>query len=119
MIAVRRDETIEQGGIYERNYQTTNDDGTIFPLTGYEARMQVRPSVESTTILLSASTSDGRITINAPSGIVMVSIGADVTAALTFNSGVYDVEVFKTGVPAEVRRLAHGFVSLSKEVTRP
>jgi hypothetical protein len=115
--AVRLDINIRQGAKYELNIQAKNQDGTVKDLTGYSARMQVRPTVESTTILLDANTSNGRITINAPGGIVSISIGADVTSTLNWNVAPYDLEIY-TADPANVFALIEGYASLSKEVTR-
>jgi hypothetical protein len=119
MAATRLDIIIEQGSTFAMNVQALNEDRSIMNLTGYDARLQVRPTVGSSTILLSASTSDGRITINAPGGMVMVRIGADTTAALTFNDATYDLEAYKSADVTEVRRLVEGSVTLSLEVTRP
>ena len=118
MAAVFHNIVIPQGSRFELNIQTRNSDNTIKDLTGYDARMQVRPTRDSATILLSASTSDGRITINAPGGIVMIAIGADVTGALSFYDGVYDLEIYKVADATSPVRIAEGFVSLSPEVTR-
>lgn len=109
---------IDQGSKFELNVAAQNSDKTVMDLTGYDARMQVRSTIDSSTVLLSASTSDGRITINAPGGIVMVRIGGDVTAGLTFNTAKYDIEVYKAGDLSEVRRIVEGNITLHPEVTR-
>jgi len=119
MTATRHDIVIEQGSAFTMNVQALNENKTVKDLTGYDARMQIRSSITSSGTLLSATTSGGQITINAPGGIVMVRVGADVTAVLTFNDAVYDLEVYKSGDVTEVIRLVEGFVSLSPEVTRP
>jgi hypothetical protein len=114
--ATRLDILIRQGDKFELNVQAKNQDGTVKDLTGYTARMQVRPTPESSTILLEASTANGRISINAPGGIVMISVGADVTSPLTWNVASYDLEVATTA--ANTFKLIEGYASLSKEVTR-
>jgi hypothetical protein len=110
--------SIDQGSLFELNILAQNSDKSIMDLTGYDARMQVRETVESVTVLLAASTGDGRITINAPGGVVMIRIGADITSALTFNTARYDVEVYKAGDLTTVKRLVEGNISLHPEVTR-
>jgi hypothetical protein len=86
-------------------------------LTGYSGKMQVRPTKASNTVLLEASTANGRIAINAPGGIVTITVGADITAPLSWDVAYYDVEVF-TVDPANVHRIVEGYASFSKEVTR-
>jgi len=117
--ATIHDTFIDQGSTFELNIQAQNSDKSVMDLTGYDARMQVRETIDSSTVLLSASTGDGRITINAPGGIVMIRVGADVTTVLTFNTAKYDVEIYKAGDLTTVKRLVQGNISLHPEVTRP
>ncbi len=109
--------SIQQGARYDLTIQARNADNTVMDLTGYSGRMQVRPTVKSTTILLDANTGNGRITINAPGGQVLVSVGADVTALLNWNVAYYDLEVYTVDT-TNVKRLIEGYASLSREVTR-
>jgi hypothetical protein len=108
---------VPQGARFAFSIQALNDDGTVKDLTGYSGRMQIRPTVESSTILLEATTANGRITIDEDDGIVSVNVGADITGPMTWAAGVYDLEIF-TASPAEVIRLVEGYAYLSKEVTR-
>jgi len=117
MTTARSNITIQQGAKFEFNIGATNSDGTVKDLTGYSARMQVRATPLSLTTLLDANTTNGRITINAPGGIVMVAVGADVTALLNWNVAYYDLEIY-TVDPTNVIRLVEGYASLSREVTR-
>ena len=116
MPATLVDLLFEQGAKFERNIQVRNSDGTPKDLTGYSGRMQIRPTYSSATVLLDATTANGMVTINSPGGIVTVTVGADVTALMTFNSAYYDIEVFSS--PTNVIRIAKGSASLSLEVTR-
>ncbi len=115
MPTTRHDITVNQGSAFKLNVQALNSDRTVMNLTGYSARMQIRSAPGVTPILLDASTSNGRITINASGGIVMVNVGADVTTSMVWNSGIYDLEIFTDA--ANVIRLVSGFASLSVEVT--
>ncbi len=117
MATTRYDLLIRQGDKFEQSIAAKNSDGTAKDLTGYSARMQVRATPESSTVLLEASTANGRISINAPGGIVTITVGADITAPLNWNVAYYDLEIF-TADPANVTRLLEGYASLSKEVTR-
>jgi hypothetical protein len=112
------DTAIRQGGKFQLNVAAKNLDNSVKDLTGYDARMQVRETIDSTVVLLEATTGNGRITINGPGGIVMVLVGADITSALTFNTAKYDLEAYKIGDPSDVIPLAEGNISLHPEVTR-
>ena len=86
-----------------------------YPLANHTARMQVRRTIESTTPMISLTTENGRININAGSGFITITLSAADTAALT-SSGVYDLEIISsTGV---VSRVIQGTFTLSMEVTR-
>jgi len=115
MPTTRHDITVNQGAEFTLNVQALNADRTVMDLTGYTAKMQVRDSKGGSTIYMTASTAAGTITINAPGGIVMVNVGADLTTPMTWNSGWYDLIV--TASSTNVKRLVEGFASLSKEVT--
>lgn len=84
-------------------------------LTGFTARMQIRASTGDSTVLVELTTENGGIEITAIDGQIDLYIAADDTALLTFNTGVYDLELNESG---EVTRLAMGKVYLNKEVTR-
>jgi len=116
MSTVRSDIVIQQGSLYELNVQAKNSDGTVKDLTGYSGKMQVRKTPSDSTVLLEASTANGRITINGPGGVVMISVGADITAALDWSVAYYDLEISTTAT--NVLRLLQGYATLSKEVTR-
>jgi hypothetical protein len=109
--------SIQQGAKFELNVAATNADGTVKDLTGYSARMQIRLLQSSLTSLLDANTGNGRISINAPGGIVTVTVDADVTALLSWNVAYYDLEIYTD--LTNVIRLVEGYASLSREVTRP
>lgn len=85
-------------------------------LVGYSARMHVRKSLADTDTLLALTSTDGDIVLGGAEGSIRILISATDTAALTFASAVYDLELESpTGV---VTRLMEGKVSLRKEVTR-
>lgn len=111
------DIVVQQGAKFELTIKALNKDRTIKDLTGYLARFQVRATVGSLAVLMSGTTEDGRMTINGPGGLVMISVGADITTPMAWTNGVWDVEAYSSA--ANVIRLAEGFASLSPEVTRP
>lgn len=107
---------IEQGATYNQPLVWKDSSGTAVNVTGYTARMQIRKTVDATTIILTLTTENGRITVGGANGLITLLVSAADTAALTSFCGVYDLEVISpTGV---VTRLLEGQVEISKEVTR-
>lgn len=84
-------------------------------LTGFTALMHIRQSISSVTPLLILSTSNGRIIFNPVLFTITLMITAADTAALTFTSGVFDLELMSG---TEVTRLVEGNVIVTDEVTR-
>ena len=92
---------------------------TYYPpldLTGYTGRMQVRASIDAPGVLLDLTTENGGIVIDAPTGTIDRRVSAADSAALTFQSGVYDLELVDAA--GDVTRLAEGDVCVDREVTR-
>ena len=85
-------------------------------LTGFTARMQIRETVESTTVLHSLTTENGGITLGGAAGTIALTISATDTAAFTFDTAVYDLEVVSGG--GVVTEIASGAVLMNNEVTR-
>ena len=108
------DITVIQGATFNPIF-TYSINGLPVNLTGYTARMQIRPSVDSDTILATLTTENGGILITPLAGQIQLLMSATQTSALSFVVGVYDLEII-TGV--SVDRLLQGQVILSKEVTR-
>lgn len=86
-------------------------------LTGCTARMQARAKItDTTTPLLSLTTENGGIALGGAAGTVTINMTATATAALTWKSAVYDLEI--VFADTTVRRLLAGSISVSPEVTR-
>lgn len=121
MIAGNYNILCEQGTTFTRVIaieQPTTEDPEVYepyPLTDHTARMQVRRTVESSTVIISLTTENGRITIDEDDGIITLTISAADTALLT-SSGVYDLEIIDDS--GNVSRVVQGTFTLSQEVTR-
>lgn len=107
---------IQQGTDFSHIISLKNSDGSIFPLTGYSARMQIRPYASSATVLEDMTSGNGKITINGAAGQLTLVLSNIVTSAYTWRSGVYDVEIISSG--NVVTRVMEGNIALSLEVTR-
>jgi hypothetical protein len=125
MAAARYSFTIEQGATTNIQITWQDESGSI-NLSGYGARMQIRPSATSETVYLSLSSSlqtDGTgLNMSGSDGLTAVqsgSIGIYISAAtsslLNFDTAYYDLEMVNGN---EVTRLLEGQVKLSKNVTR-
>lgn len=110
---------LDQGATYDNFWiWKTGPKGAETPvdLVGCEARAQIRPELESETVLLELTTANGRIVLGGEPGMIRVVITDEDTAALTFDSAVYDLFIdLPNGT--SIRRMS-GPVSLTKAVTR-
>lgn len=94
------------GGILQHN--------TPVSLVGYTARMAIKDKVGGTT-LLTLTTENSGIALDSTKHTITLTVSATDTAALTWKSGKYDLElVSPTGV---VTALISGAVIVTKEVT--
>jgi len=126
MAAGRYSFVIEQGATTNLQINWNDVSGSAIDLSGYHARMQIRPQIESTDVYLALSSSlesDGTgLNLSGSNGITPVesgSIGIYISAVtsslLDFGEAYYDLELVN-GI--EVTRLLEGKVRLSKNVTR-
>lgn len=108
---------IEKGATYSHVVYWRAADGTTpIDITNCTARMQIRPTVESSTLLGELSTFNGRLIITGSTGKIELAIAATDTEGLTaFKNAVYDLEVY---FPAKTMRLIEGKVTIKEEVTR-
>ena len=89
---------------------------TPVDLTGFKARMTIKNRVGGT-VLCTLTTEFGGIAIDAAAKLITLNISAVDTAAMTFTTGVYDLEMVSGATPAVVTALLFGCVTVTKEVT--
>lgn len=78
-------DTIVAGTVFESQHEWTDDNGNPWDFTGWDVVMQVRPTVNSSTVIIELSTTNGRI-ISPIEGILRFTIeGAD-TLDLAFET---------------------------------
>ena len=118
MAAGTYDFTIEQGATLSKRLEWRDGSNVLVPLTGLEARMQLRSKIDSTDVILELSSIAGTIVLEDP-GVIRLYVGADVTDELDFKTAVYDLEIYDPLDAEVVTRLLKGTITLSKEVTRP
>ena len=117
---------IEQGATTNFQINWNDESGSAVDLSGYQARMQIRPGIESSDVFLSLSSSlkpdntgihlsGSNFTTPVQSGSIGIYISAHSSSLLNFGEAFYDLEMVKGN---EVTRLLEGKVKLSKNVTR-
>lgn len=125
MGAARYSFIVEQGATTNIQLKWQDESGSI-DLSGYSAKMQIRPTVDSSTVYLTLSSSldvdgtglnmsgsDGETAVQ--SGSIGIYISAAQSSQLNFDTAYYDLEMMNGN---EVTRLLEGQVKLSKNVTR-
>lgn len=96
------------GGIIEYN--------SPINMAGYTARMQIRAKLDDTIVIEELTTVDGDIVINNTLKTITLNMTAEITAAFTFKTAVYSLEMVSSG--GQVTPFAVGTLTLVKEVTR-
>lgn len=99
--------TYTGGGVLEYNKPTD--------LSGMTGRMQIRQKLDDTTVIKELTSANGGVIIDNTTKTIQLLISAVDTAAFTFQSAVYSLELV-TGT--EVVQLINGNITLVKEVTR-
>ena len=118
--------TIKQGTTLDFNLQYLDSNSNPVDLTDHSGKMQIRPSVSSTDVIITLSSSmdsDGtglnfsgsNGTTPPTSGSIGVFISAASSSNFSFGEAVYDLEITSGSI---VTRILEGKVKLSKEVTR-
>lgn len=107
---------IEQGIPFARILNLKDSAGVTMNLTGYSARMQIRPYVSSTEVLIEATTVNGKLIITPLTGVLTISLSEADTKLLTYTKSVYDIELLDTANSPV--RLLQGSITVSREVTR-
>ncbi len=103
---------IEKGATFTRTFDVS---AVFATLVGYAARLKVRPSPTSGTVLVNVSTLTTGLTIDTVNRTITMSLTATETTALTTSNGVYDLEV-ESGAGV-VTRVLEGQCEISAEVT--
>ena len=107
--------TIKQGSTFRKPFQWIAG-GSPVDMTGWTARMQIRPEVDSEIVIAELTTEDGGITIEPLEGKFNLYLSDVETSAFSFEDAVYDIELVDQS--GDVHRNIGGKIKLSPEVTR-
>ena len=126
--------TIEQGTTFKRTFKYKDSNGNPIDLGSHDVFMDIRSSIDSSTTILDirklnstkidgSSTNNTNFTITSASAgetanEINLTIDADTTASMSFDTAVYDIEIKDNTTPPVVTRILQGKIKLSKEVTR-
>jgi hypothetical protein len=99
--------TYISGGVLEYNAPHS--------LSGVTARMQIREKLGSTTMIDELTTENGKIVVNDTDKTITIVLSATVTAAYTFKTAVYSMELIEGSV---VTPFITGNLTLDSEITR-
>jgi hypothetical protein len=103
-----------QGSTFRRTL-TWKTGVTPINLTGYSARMQVRETHDSSTVVASITSGNG-ITLGGSAGTIELYLSNTTTANIRSGLYVYDLEVVAPN--GDVSRLIEGKFEVTPEVTR-
>ncbi|MFZ5548086.1 MAG: hypothetical protein ACOZJX_05275 [Pseudomonadota bacterium] len=106
---------IEQGCTWQqRLIYKAGDPLTPVDMTGWTARLHVRTTVESPELLLELTTENGGITLGGTTGEISIDLSAADTAAITWPTGLFDLELVSAG--GIVKRVLRGTIAVRRDV---
>jgi len=112
--------TIEINQVNSLAYNTYTSGGVVefnmpVSLSGYAARMQIRETVDSTTVIHEATTQNSQIVLDNTTKTIQITMLANVTQNFTFSTAVYSLELYNGN---NVIPFINGNLTLVQEVTR-
>jgi len=112
--------SIEINQVNSLNYNTYTSGGVVefnqpVSLSGFAARMQIRETVDSATIIHEATTQNTQISLDNTTKTIQITLLANVTQNFTFSTAVYSLELYNGN---NVIPFITGNLTLVQEVTR-
>lgn len=115
MATVKYKLKLDQGATLRKPF-TWKAGGEPVDLTEFVGRMQIRETIDSEEVIAELTSDNGGIIIGHEPGEFTLYMSAEDTAALDFDSAVYDLELESPN--GDVTRILAGDVTLTREVTR-
>lgn len=113
MPAVTYSLLIERGATFSQHLVWRDSEDDLIDLTGYTARMQIRPKPAGA-VILELTDVNGRIVLGGTAGTIDLSITAADTSTLPSGTYVYDLELVNG---TTVYRLMQGTLTVSPDIT--
>lgn len=108
---------VDQGATLLRSIGLKSSAKAVVTLAGYTGVMKIRESITSATALLTLTTSNGGLEINATAGTVLIIATPAQTAALAPGKYVHDLELTETST-GTVTKIIQGNLTVRAEVTK-
>jgi hypothetical protein len=108
---------VDQGATLLRSIGLKSSAKKPVTLSGYTGVMHIRTKIDSTSIVLTLTTSNGGLEINAAAGTVLVIASPSQTAALAPGNYVHDLELTETST-GTVTKIIQGNLTVRAEVTK-
>lgn len=107
--------TIEKKSAFQRRLIYKDSNGRAINLTGWTAKLQIKPAADSVTVLIELSTTNGRIALGGNAGFIDLYVSVADTTSIAWTTGVYDLLL--TPADGKSRRLVQGTMTASPGVT--
>lgn len=108
--------TLFQGSTFEKEITWKDSAGTIIPISGYSARMQIRKSYDSVSFLSELTVLNGKVTVDSLNNKFILSIPDSETS--TFTPGVYVYDFETISPTGKVKKLLKGKITIYPEATK-
>lgn len=105
--------TFYQGSRFRHSLQVS-EAGTPVDLDDYTARMQIRPTTESATVLATFTSENGMLILSG--SVVTIAVPSSETEGYEWETGVYDLEIVSPSNDAI--RVMQGWAKCKPQVTR-
>lgn len=109
---------VDQGATLLRSIGLKSSAKNAVTLSGYTGVMEIRyQKTESTEVILTLTTGNGGLEINASAGTVLIIASPAQTAAMAAGKYVYDLELTETSTGV-VTKIIQGNLTVRPEVTK-
>jgi hypothetical protein len=108
----------DQGSTFSRTIVWRDPAKNPILMAGYTARMQIRPTVASSTVIKELTTENGGITLGAENGQIVLYISDEDMVNIDEDKYVYDLELLGPDASTYVYKLLQGNFVVRSEVTR-
>lgn len=108
----------DQGSTFSRTIVWIDPAKKPILLSGYTGRMQIRPSVDSSTVVKELTTENGGISLGVSNGQITLYISDEDMVSIAENKYVYDLELLGPDEAIYVYKILYGNFVVRSEVTR-
>ena len=107
-----------QGSTFSRTIVWRDPAKKPILMGGYKARMQVRKTADSSTVVLELTTENGGISLHPTNGQITLLVSDEVMTTIPEDKYVYDLELIAPSNTLYIYKLIQGNFVVRSEVTR-